>query len=90
MREVQEAVYRDWLERGGNPGGSGAPAPAPATQKAKAMKVVRDPNEPKKPLGAFMLYRQEKQAEVMVEHPGLGPKEVDQYKSSYTTSNCEF
>ena len=90
MGEVQEAVYQDWLERGGNPGGSGAPAPATATQKAKAKKAVKDPNEPKKPLAAFMIYRQEKQAEVMVEHPGLGPKEVDQTESSYTTTNREF
>ena len=75
MGEVQEAVYREWVERGGSPGGSGATAPA--TQKTKA-KRVRDPNEPKKPLSAFMIYRKDKQAEVMVELPGLKPSQVGQ------------
>ena len=71
--EVQDAVLRDWLKRGGGEGGGREGRVGVEVAKKKK---TRDPDEPKKPLSSFMIFLAEKKDEVKREQPSLGPRDV--------------
>ena len=77
--EVQDAVLRSWLERGGGEGGSREDTTGQCGGggvRGKKVKKTRDPDEPKRPLSCLMLYQAEKKDEVKKELPSLGPKDL--------------
>jgi hypothetical protein len=46
------------------------------TRPAKKQKAARDPDAPKRPMSAYMLFAQKKRAEVVKAHPCLSGKQV--------------
>ena len=77
--EVQDAVLRSWLEKGGGEGGSredGEGQGDGGGVKGKKAKKTREPDEPKRPLSSFMIYQAEKKDEVKKELPSLGSKDI--------------
>ena len=48
----------------------------PAAKKAKTPKAKKDPNAPKKPLSAYIIFTKERRSAVVAENPGLSLTEV--------------
>ena len=71
--EVQDAVLRSWMERGGGEGGSREGNTGPS---GGARGKRRDPDEPKRPLASFMLFLAEKKDELKLELPSLNSRDV--------------
>jgi hypothetical protein len=69
-KDVQEAVWKQWCER--------LKSVTAADKESKKKRKVKDPNEPKKPLSAFMLYKDDNMAFLKSEQPDLKPTEVMQ------------
>ena len=68
-KDVQEAVWLQWCEH---------LRTVKADDKGLKKKKVKDPNEPKKPLSAFMLFKDDNMAHLKAEQPSLKPTEVMQ------------
>ena len=67
-KDVQDAVWKQWCER--------LKSVTEADKELKKKQKVKDPNEPKKPLSAFMLYKDDNMALLKAEQPNLKPNEV--------------
>ena len=75
--EVQDAIYKSWLEKGGGEGGSRESGEGDGgVVRGRKVKKTRDPDEPKRPVSCFMLYQAEKKDEVKKELPSLGSKDI--------------
>jgi len=67
--EIQQSVHKAWLHA------TGAPLPE-ETSKALKVKKAKDPNEPKRPKNAFLLYADKVRGDILENNPTLAHKEV--------------